>query len=230
MKIVVIADTHNLHEQIELPEGDMLIHAGDATMLGSHNELERFITWFGAQPFKYKIFVAGNHDWGMETDLLAHFKFFNKRGRVVPDMHGIRTSMELHMKNLGVIHLHNSSIEIEGLKIYGSSDQPAFCGWGFNKTNAQLTDIWKNIPDDTNILVTHAPAYGILDSLEDGTMVGDVPLMKRLNTLTNLKLHCCGHIHLSHGTIEKNGVTHVNGAILNDNYVIAHKPITVEIK
>lgn len=229
MKIVCISDTHGLHKDISLPAGDILIHAGDATMLGTHDELERFITWFAAQPFKYKIFVPGNHDMGLETDLTAFSKFHTRRGRKVPDLEHTRTSIELHMEKSGVTYLNNSSIEIEGLKIYGAPDQPAFCGWGFNRTNSELTEIWKKIPDDTNILITHAPAYTILDELEDGTMVGDVPLMKRINTLPKLKVHICGHIHPSHGMIEVNGVTHINASILDDDYRIAHKPIELDV-
>ena len=118
---------------------------------------------------------------------------------------------------------------IEGLKIWGSPDQPYFYGWAFNRSHGALIDNWNYVPEDTNILITHCPAKGILDQLETGESVGDEALYDRVNQLPNLKLHLCGHIHPSHGTIQIGNVTHVNGAILDDRYQIAHNPITVEI-
>ena len=61
---------------MKLPDGDVLIHCGDATGLGSLNEFVDFNRWMSEQPHKYKIFVAGNHDWlayrdhGLATQIL----------------------------------------------------------------------------------------------------------------------------------------------------------------
>lgn len=222
MKLVLISDTHNQHNAITLPEGDILVHAGDATMIGTHDELESFITWFAKQPHKHKIFVPGNHDWGMEDDLGVYSKFFINRGlhRKMEHLDHVRESIKLHMKNNNIIYLNNESITIEGINIYGSADQPAFCNWAFNRTDKELTESWKNIPDDTNILVTHAPAYGILDMCDDGSIVGDVPLLKRINTLPKLKLHVFGHIHEDAGKLKRGEVTHINASMLNSYYKI----------
>ncbi len=38
MRIVCISDTHSMHREIVVPDGDMLIHAGDLTMKGSAGE------------------------------------------------------------------------------------------------------------------------------------------------------------------------------------------------
>jgi len=230
MRVVCISDSHNLHNQLTIPDGDVLIHAGDATMLGTIDELEDFINWFGRQPHKHKIFVPGNHDWGMDSDQHQYEKFFYKRRRPVGDVNGIRKYIEQLAATYNVTILNNTEVTIEGLKFYGSPDQPAFCGWAFNRTNAQLTEIWKKIPDDVNVLITHAPAYGILDALEYcGTMVGDVPLMKRLNTLPNLKLHVSGHIHPSYGILQVGNTTHVNACLLDDRYRVRNKPIEVDL-
>lgn len=228
MKIICLSDTHNKHDYIPIPNGDILLHAGDATMLGTEEELSAFVRWLSKQPCTHKIWVAGNHDWGMESDQNAYNKFHFKRNRPTLEVNGLREYIEQLCKDLGVIYLNNTGITIDGINFWGSPDQPAFCGWGFNRSNTFLTEHWKTIPDNTNVLITHAPAYGILDSLEDGDMVGDVPLMKRLNTLPNLKVHLCGHIHPSYGTVEVNGVTHVNGSILDDSYQIRNQPIEME--
>lgn len=230
LKIVCISDTHNLHDQIVLPDGDVLVHAGDSTMLGRIDELENFVNWFGRQTHKHKVLIAGNHDWGMESNQKAYEKFFYKRGLPVGDVNSIRTYIEGLCNTYNINYLNNTSTIIEGLKFYGSPDQPAFCGWGFNRTNAQLNEIWKKIPDDVNVLITHAPSYGVLDSLEYcGTMVGDVPLMKRINTLANLKLHVFGHIHPDYGVIEVDGSKRVNACLLDDRYKVRNQPIVVEI-
>lgn len=228
MKIVCISDTHNLHDKITLPNGDILIHAGDATMIGTHGELERFITWFGKQPHKHKVFVAGNHDFGLEEDLQAHSKFFINKG-MLKSLHDVRESITLHMKNNGITYLYNESVTIEGINIYGSADQPAFCSWAFNRSNKELTESWKNIPDNTNVLITHAPAYGILDRCDSGDIVGDVPLLKRINTLPELKLHVFGHIHEDAGKVKRGEVTHINASMLNSSYRIdtVNNPVRV---
>jgi len=34
MKIIFISDTHGLHEELDLPNGDILIHGGDISRSG----------------------------------------------------------------------------------------------------------------------------------------------------------------------------------------------------
>ena len=46
MKIVAFSDTHNLHRQTQIPEGDILIHAGDFTDRGTLDEVHDFLDYF----------------------------------------------------------------------------------------------------------------------------------------------------------------------------------------
>ena len=63
MKITFISDTHTQHKKIELPGGDILIFSGDFMGSGYRvYEAQSFLKWFSEQPYKYKIFIAGNHD------------------------------------------------------------------------------------------------------------------------------------------------------------------------
>jgi len=63
MLILHLSDTHSKqHELRNLPPADIIIHSGDISFAGSENEVMDFIEWFGALPYKYKIFIAGNHD------------------------------------------------------------------------------------------------------------------------------------------------------------------------
>lgn len=231
MKICCISDTHDKHLDLGLPAGDILLHAGDATMTGTKTQLANFVYWFSKQPFTHKIWIAGNHDWGMELDQTIYDLWASDRRNMKPhEISETRKYILQLCKDLGVIYLNNSGITIEGLNIWGSPDQPAFYNWAFNRTNVQLIEHWKTIPDNTNILITHAPAFGILDKLESGFPVGDEALTSRLQTLPNLKLHLAGHIHPSYGIKKVNGVTHVNASILDDRYQIANNPITLDLE
>ena len=111
MKIVFISDTHGKHEILTtkaydniLGEGDILVHAGDCTNVGKTHEIKQFLDWFSNTPFKHKVFIAGNHDWGFETN------------------HDIAPEY----KEKGVHYLFDNMVEIDGVKIYGSPWQPEF--------------------------------------------------------------------------------------------------------
>lgn len=69
MKIVAISDTHQLHDKVVIPDGDVLVHAGDFTNQGTDGALIKFLTWFSSQPHPYKVFIAGNHELGLDRGL-----------------------------------------------------------------------------------------------------------------------------------------------------------------
>lgn len=215
MKIVCLSDTHNCNTEINVPEGDILIHAGDSTIRGTIPEVEEFLQWFASLPHKYKIFVAGNHDWLYESD--------NRHARF----------LTAHYK---IIYLQDSSVEIEGLKIYGSPWQPRFFDWAFNlNRGAEMAEKWKMIPDDTDILITHGPPFGILDEVPKKYWVentGCAELRNRVEDLANigrLKLHIFGHIHCGYGTHNEFGVKFVNASNCDESYEPNQSPIVVEI-
>ena len=95
MLILHLSDTHSKHHELRnLPPADIIIHSGDISFAGSENEVMDFIEWFGGLPYKYKIFIAGNHDdclFGANIDGLPHNCFY----------------------------LCNSSVTIQGVKFYG---------------------------------------------------------------------------------------------------------------
>ncbi len=213
MKIVCLSDTHNCNAQIEVPDGDILIHAGDATVTGSIPEIEAFNDWFANLPHKYKVLIAGNHDWLFETNNLYARKLLSDK----------------------IIYLQDSFTEIEGLKIYGSPWQPRFFDWAFNlMRGAELAEKWKLIPDDTDILITHGPPSGILDEVPRKFFVentGCEELIKKVEELAkkNLKLHIFGHIHCGYGRSEKFGVKFVNASNCDESYEPTQPPIIIDL-
>lgn len=172
IKVCGISDTHNLHDRLVIPPCDLLIHAGDATNQGTRQELEKFEAWLLKQPAKVIVYVPGNHDLDCQ----------NKNWRPKAPIHC----------------LVDQSLEVFGLKIYGSPWQPEFCNWAYNLPRNQhgLRNKWRAIPDDTNILITHGPAFGMLDNGK-----GCELLAARLLNLPDLKLHVFGHIHEGAGEI-----------------------------
>ena len=121
-----------------------------------------------------------------------------------------------------VHYLCNSGIEIDGLKFYGV---PMFMG---DCITDRLSRNYARIPEDTDILITHSPAYGILD-FDDGINYGSEEILERFPSLPNLKVHLFGHIHAQHGIIEKNGVIYSNGAIMNTDYSFLNTPNSITL-
>jgi Icc-related predicted phosphoesterase len=191
-----------------MPDADMIVHCGDMTSMGYEYEIRNFYKWFSRlNQYKYKINIAGNHDW-----------FFEKTPQfvkeTVPD---------------NVIYLEDSGVEIEGIKFYGSPVQIEFCNWAFNRTEEKLAQYWKAIPDDTDVLITHSPPLGMLDYSPMCGKVGSPSLLNEVTMRIKPKVHCFGHIHHSHGVLEQDGTKFVNASVLNDNYELVFEPIVVEI-
>lgn len=202
MKIVCISDTHNRHRSIHLPDGDMLVHAGDFSVRGNESEFFDFVSWFAQQPHKHKVFIPGNHDGFVEENL--HFA-------------------KQHINSLpSKVHfLVDESVEINGIKIYGSPWTPTFYDWWFMKNRGkEIKQVWDQIPEDTDILVTHGPPATVLDVVPHAygyDHTGCVDLMNKISNLPNLKLSIFGHIHEAAGALKKvvNGraVTFINAAL-----------------
>jgi len=206
MKIVAIADTHTLHDSVDVPDGDMLIFAGDVCSRGSIMEVGIFAGWLAYLPHKYKIIIAGNHDWA-----------FQRQHDVTVDHLG------------DVIYLQDDMIEIEGLKIYGSPWQPEFCSWAFNLPRGDaIKQKWDMIPENIDVLVTHGPPKNILDEVDEGTNEGCEELEKAVRRVKP-KYHIFGHIHEGYGVYKSKDTVFINASVCNRNYDPINKPIEIEI-
>lgn len=210
MKIVCISDVHTHMKKIKVPPCDMLLCAGDISYHGKEKNVRKFLKWFSNQPAKYKIFIAGNHDKSFEN-APEHVRGIL---RDYPD----------------VIYLENSSVEIEGFKIWGSPWTPWFHDWAFNAYPEKIRSIWSQIPDDTDILITHGPPRRILDKTYwTNENVGCPWLLKKIQQIQP-KLHVFGHIHEGYGMIEKDGTIFVNASSCTLQYKPKNKPIEVELE
>lgn len=207
MRIVCLSDTHCRTDYLEVPDGDVLIVAGDVCSRGQKIELHAFDEFLERLPHRYKLLVAGNHDFPFE-------RCKKKKARTLVKQ---------------AIYLENSGVELLGVKFWGSPWQPEFYHWAFNLPRGKpLAEIWSLIPGDTDVLITHTPPYGILDSLNSGKHVGCVDLAHALQRVQP-KLHVCGHIHEAYGLFEQNGTTFINACVCNEYYQPVNAPIVFDL-
>lgn len=210
MLIVAISDTHNKHNQITIPECDLLIHAGDATGQGTSSEVKNFAKWFVKQPAKHKIWVPGNHEKHFESSLPGSMLWFTEH---CPEAHV----------------LIDQEVTIEGLKIYGSPVTPWFHNWAWNRHVEDIKKHWEAIPNNLDILITHGPPHGILDQIASGMEhLGCKELVKAIEQKTP-KRHIFGHIHGGHGQAYSSNTSFYNVSMLNEAYVPAHIPTLIRV-
>jgi len=60
---------------------------------------------------------------------------------------------------------------------------------------------WRKIPDSTDILVTHGPPYGVLDTAPGSTLHEGCPELFEAVRLIEPRLHVFGHIHGAYGVV-----------------------------
>ena len=175
-RIVAMGDTHNRHASLVVPDGDILIHAGDLTGRGSLPELEAVAAWLRSQPHPHKLVIAGNHDFALERNPVAARALFQ-----------------------GLTFLEDSEVTVAGLRIWGSPWQPWFHSWAFNlQRGADIDAKWKLIPEGIDVLVTHGPPLGFGDLVDQQERVGCEDLLRHLGRVRP-KLHLFGHIHEDRG-------------------------------
>ena len=207
MHIACISDTHGFHRHLDVPQADILIHAGDfSTPRATLEELDDFNAWLAELPHKHKIVVAGNHDKLLEAD---------------PKLARSRLS--------AAVYLEQSSAQIEGIRFWGCPVTPVLPHMAFAVGRGAAAKYWDKMPAQTDVLVTHGPPFGILDQ-EDiwREHMGCMQLNKAVQRVRP-KLHVFGHIHGGRGREEgPNGTRFVNCAALLGNQL--RPPIVVEIE
>jgi Icc-related predicted phosphoesterase len=215
MILTILSDTHNKHKHItgDLKGGDLLLHAGDISSMGYEHEIREFAKWYnGLDNYTTKVFIAGNHDWGFQNNVEKTKEILN----TYKDINYLEDEF------LGIIDGGEPEI-----KIWGSPWQPEFHNWAFNlpKDGWELEQKCKDIPDDIDILITHGPAWGILDDVEGrrGQHLGCEFLAERIKQIKP-KIHICGHIHSGYGHYYDGHTHYFNAAVLNERYLYSHLP------
>lgn len=212
-RVVCISDTHSLHWGMvhQIPEGDILIHAGDITNYGSIEDVIDFCIFLDTVPIQHKVICGGNHD----------FCFENEQRNLALET----------LKKHGIHYLENNGIIVDSLNIYGSGWTPEFYNWAMmyprNSEKAKL--LWNNIPKNTDILITHGPVKGILDLCHyDKFNAGCELLLEKVQEL-GIPVHVCGHIHEDYGFRKVGKTTFINASTCSLRYKPINKPIVFDI-
>ena len=214
MKIVAISDTHGYHKGLRVPDGDMLIHAGDFSMRAKEGDVTEFAEWFKKLPHKHKIIVPGNHDCYCDGNKLLSRDIFSP-----------------------VIYLDHEQTEVGGYKIFGSPYsaciyEPSPWSFDYVPDSDRSKRLWEQIPYGMDILITHGPPKGILDKVRssrhgEDPNVGDVNLLLAVRNKIP-RVHIFGHIHEGYGVYESSVWTtkFYNVCICDVNYQPTN-PITI---
>jgi len=193
IRCVILSDTHNHHEELtgggrsSIPDGDMLIHLGDAANRGDASHIRSFAGWLSGLPHRHKVLIDGNHDRDLH--------------------HPDRVDLRWEYRNF--IFLQDETVSIEGINILGLSwktcgEQDSYGHILSSFTPSDAVPATDTVPV-VHLLLTHAPPR----------IVGPRPRgSRRLFRLANqlhAKLHLFGHIHFARGihtmalTREKDG-------------------------
>jgi len=208
MRLVALSDTHGRHDGLRVPDGDVLIHAGDMSSKGTLEELRQFNEWLGELPHDRKLFVPGNHD----------FCFEGEESR--------REALELLTEAECLI---DASVYVGDHLLWGAPWQPKFFDWAFNRPRGRpLREKWNLIPETTNILVTHGPPYNIGDEVTHGDNVGCRELRKRVDNIRP-QYHLFGHIHEGYGRYRREKTTFINCSTCDVRTTPRNRPIVIEL-
>ena len=218
MKITFISDTHTKHHQVtsQLPGGDLLIHTGDFSSRGYKHEVNGFFDWFNSlDNYTNKIVIAGNHDLMFEDDPMFAKDIMSN----YPNVTYLQDDLEVIGEN------YQSSV-----KVWGSPWQPEFYNWAFNlpRNGEELKEKWDMIPVGVDILMTHGPPWGHLDTVVGQSMNLGCELLTERLKVVKPKIHVFGHIHSGYGYKFHEGTHYFNAAVLGEDYVFTQKPMTVD--
>lgn len=200
--ILHLSDTHGQHKNLKsLPEADIIVHSGDFTFAGSEEEAYDFMNWFCNLPYKHKIFIAGNHDMCMYG---------------ADHIDGL--SRNVH-------YLYNNSVVIDGIKFYGIPMFMEDC------MDGNLDVFINNIPDNTDVLITHMPPKGTCDLANYGKGPehrGNATLAELLKKL-HPTCHLFGHEHDAYGKTIKENVIYSNACVVDSRYNLINNPTIINI-
>ena len=201
MRIAIVSDNH-WHE-CPLPEADFFVHCGDMTRHGRLNEVAIFAERLRKADYRAGILVPGNHDWCFESMPRMAAGLFDKRYRVLID----------------------ESWEYQDVSFYGSPWTLPFNNWAFMRPDPLLVETYKHMPGIVDVLVTHGPAYGMLDS-----GLGSIALRQAMD-LRKVAHHVFGHIH-SHGgerEVKDDGNMAYNVSLCDECYALVNPPLLLEL-
>lgn len=192
IRLVLISDTHGCHRKLTIPDGDVLIHAGDFTRMGLEEDATDFNVWLGELPHPHKLCVNGNHEcnaaWkGEAYSMLSNATF-------------------LRDESVTIRVAKPDGVTIVPLRVHGTE----FC-WPMRSRNPAYEAIAVGSSDTPiDVLVAHSPVKGYVDGGK-----GCAELL-RLAERLRPRAVIGGHIHHAHDVQQGQGrlseITFINAA------------------
>lgn len=230
MRLVCISDNHsqNLMTKWSIPEGDVLIHAGDITAVGNYKQVMKMAKMLerlrNERGYRYVLFIPGNHDklFAQETNTAIN----------IMNDHGVTTLIDELVKidhpTYGPLPIYGTPwVELQPedlLKL--SPDALAF-------SRLDCREFYDRIPSETHVLITHQPPAGILSIARDGTEIGSPQLTSKIHSRLGLMSHpivfIFGHNHTGHGFVDHIARRFYNVALCDDNYRPAFEPTVIDL-
>ena len=219
MRVVATSDTHFPFDKDAIPDGDVFIHAGDLMYSGYVDEWHDRLDSLAALPHAIKLIVPGNHDFHIQN------------------YHGVAAA-ELRRAGVRVLGLNEPIREVGGRRILGIPYVTGLRGWAFNVEEDWLYEYLMAVTDKpVDMVVSHAPAYAILDSLSPqaatffkrqhvGSLAANRWFYKQ-DPPPKVWVH--GHIHESYGRRTINGCTFYNVAMCDRAYEQVNPPMVIDL-
>lgn len=196
MKVVAFSDSLGVNP-VDLPDGDVLVCTGNFTRFGDRREVTKWYDWFTQQPHRHKVLVYGNHE--ISTDIHC---FKRKQPWMTWDCPD--EDILTPPPGQGVHLLHGTGVTIEGVTFWGHPGLPParegvptrhgnfYCAHQF-ETQEESAATWATCPNNVDVMVTHAPPYGVLDC-HRGHHIGNAELRDEIDRRVKPKVHVFGHV------------------------------------
>ena len=236
-RFVCISDTHGKHRGVAVPQGDVLIHAGDFTNTGEEAQVLDFANWLVEEKqkggFSHVVVIAGNHDVTFQEQYYQEIgrERFHSFLKKVYDPKRIRAILTQDFREK-ITYIEDELLTLpNGIRIWGSPWQPEFCGWAFNlPRGSECRRVWKRIPEDVDVLVTHGPPLGRGDLCTGGNRAGCVDLLEEIQTRIKPRVHVAGHVHEGFG-VSYDGITsYVNASTCTFSYKSVNPAIVFDLE
>jgi predicted phosphodiesterase len=217
----------------------VLLHAGDFTNSGELEEVESLNKWLEAYPAKHKVIIAGNHDITFDEQYYMDRGAERFHRQAVPDPDGATISFKVKpydcskarglLTASGNIYLEDNLIDVCGYRIYGSPWQPEFCDWAFMLPRGHaMSEIWENVPESVDILLTHTPPYGFCDRTSSSGRVGCEMLTAAIQK-RSVSVNVFGHIHDGYGCTSDDTTLYINASTCTHAYKPVNPPIVFDL-
>ena len=217
MRIVATSDTHYAptYGGMQVPDGDVFIHAGDLMQNGYPDEWRPRVNWLASLPHKVKLFVPGNHDFHLQVYPGPALQDMRSAGVIVIGLPG---------------NNHFSAYKLEnGMSLLGLPYVTDLPRWAFNIQEELLFNHLRDMGHH-DIVVSHMPLHGILDLTSKGIHAGSKTYRHYFDTEMCPKVWISGHIHEGYGKIlDKNGCDFYNVAMCNREYVHQNPPMVIDL-